>query len=377
MAVGFGSTAAGDTITFMGSNIPLRDCRIQALRGGSVHYLDGNGRRQQRSLDQVSALGFDGLAELDQAESALNAGDLEPGFNMLLVAMLKAQPGLQRLWLHVRLWQAHTNRGEHIQAAGHAAAVMSLSDDPHWRGLEPAANMNEPAFPAAKESLESLQSALKSVKNADLRASIDRMIRRVQPVHDRLARRYTGPPIPAGSTISGVSTHDLARLMDQARPVPAGHPATEAPAPRREDSPRDAAASRDDLAGSFTDPGSPQSLDALLGAKRWLDALAACERIAVDPGTDRELGHFLFQYGIALDGAGRAEDAAIMFARCAVLFPESPDASQSLIHIAIIYRDHHRQIEQARRLLQRAAEHAAAHGHDAAAMLAGELLGSP
>jgi tetratricopeptide (TPR) repeat protein len=120
---------------------------------------------------------------------------------------------------------------------------------------------------------------------------------------------------------------------------------------------------------------SPAAIDSLLSQSKWSEALAVCERVSDNPG-DRDLAHLLAQTGTALVHLDRAEDAAVAFARCAVLFPDTPDADQALIQLAIVYRDHYRKSDTARRLLQRAIDRATAQGHDSAALLARELLGS-
>src|SRR6185295_2548389 len=119
--------------------------------------------------DQVAALGFDGLPELDQAEAALAQQDTDTGVWSLLRALLKSQTDLQRLWIHVRLAHVHDGRGEYVQAARHVASVFMISEDVAWKSMRPASAVNQPTYAAAHEALETLQEAQGKVKSAELK----------------------------------------------------------------------------------------------------------------------------------------------------------------------------------------------------------------
>lgn len=370
------STAWSDTITFSGTGIAMRGCTIQAVQGGQVSYTDASGQRQRRPIEQVEALGFDGLPDLDLAEAALADQNLNDGEWALLRALLKADNDVQRLWIHARLSHVHDLRGEYVQAAGHAAEVFAISDDVTWKSLRPVSPVNAPGYAAAHEALDSLQAAAKRVKSAELQREIETMTRLVQGVHDKLSADYKGPPIARNSTVSGYPRETVlardrrpsdAELAVGATPQPTT--STTAPvAPVHAPTPVPLAQEADS-----SDPRSAGAIDRLLASGRGSDAAALCAEIEKNPG-ERDLGHFLFQYGKALTLAGRRGEAAIMFTRCAILFPDSADAGPSLIETATIYRDEFRKPETARRLLQLAIANAERDNQQAVAMLAREIL---
>jgi predicted Zn-dependent protease len=118
---------------------------------------------------------------------------------------------------------------------------------------------------------------------------------------------------------------------------------------------------------------SAEAIDALLAAGRSAEALAVCRRVAEHPG-NRSLSRFLHQYGRCLLAEEEPRDAAVMFTRCVVLYPSSPAATMSLIETAAIYIELFENPESARRLLQRAADSAAAQERDDLVAQAREAL---
>ena len=370
--------ASADTITFTGTGIALRGCKIVGVQGGQVAYSDPNGQRQRRPLEQVEALGFDGLPELDQAEAALSQQDVAGGLWPLLKAALRAQSDVQRIWVHARLAQVHDLRGEYVQAAGHAAEVFMLSDDVAWKSLRPVSSVNTPTYPAAHEAMDSLEAAARRVKSVELQREIETMTRLVQGVHARLAAEYKGPAIERGSTISGFSRELVASSDKQppegaaavAQPPASANPATTRSTTAAQPAPPPAATA------DSSDPRSPGAIDQLLAASKASDAVKVCEDIEKNPG-DRDLAHFLYQYGKALSQANRKADAAVMLTRCAILYPDADDAGAALIETALIYRDEFRRADVGRRLLEKVIADAQASGDErsAAATLARELLG--
>ncbi|MCH8316796.1 MAG: hypothetical protein IIA64_12565, partial [Planctomycetes bacterium] len=82
------------------------------------------------------------------------------------------------------------------------------------------------------------------------------------------------------------------------------------------------------------------------------------------------------QYGMALTDVGRERDAAVMFARCAVLFGGSSFAAPSLIETASIYQTVYRQPRTAQRLLERAIATATAQGQPEVLKRARRRLGT-
>jgi hypothetical protein len=80
--------------------------------------------------------------------------------------------------------------------------------------------------------------------------------------------------------------------------------------------------------------------------------------------SDQDLARLVHAYGAALAGGGRPADAAVMYSRCAILFPDSPYAAASLIETAVVYQQFYQRPETARRLFERGRGLAAALGKE-------------
>jgi len=382
---GFDSSVFADAITFTGSSISLRDCRIQALQGGQVFYTDSRGQRQRRAIEEVRAMAFDDLPALEAAEKTLGANDNPDGLIPLLGALLDSKTELHKQWVRYRLVRFHEGRGETVQAMSHAASIMGGSDDPSWKSIEPAAALNQAEFAAVKEAYDNVQAALRQTRHAELKATLERMSKKLQPLHDQLAREHTGPATVLGGTLSGISIQairsgeaeapksnavpEVPTQPERAPAKPQASPPTP-PAP-----PAQSTTPTKPPEAPTTDASSSQAIDSLLEKSRNADALARCEAVAKEPG-DRDLAHFLHQYGLALARNGKPDDAAVMFTRCAAIYPASEDACHCLIQLAIIHRDAFKQPDTARRLMELAQARAKEHNHAAAAMQAAELMPS-
>lgn len=363
------ASASADSITFVGSPIALRNCRVQSIQGGQLVFLNPSGQRQQRSLDDVNALSLEGLTTLDDAEKLIAAGDLEAGVRRLMQAALAVDSEMQRLWVHSRLARIHDARGQYVEAAGHAAIVFAMTDDPYWRKLEPVSEPRDASFAAASESLAVLQNASGGggVRSTSLKASVDRMVKIVRPMHDRLAADYTGPPIAPGSTISGIPKSELARSPSPSianSTPPSSTPKAKATPKQIAPSPKPPAPAAPSTAPPELEPvssaaahesKSPVAIEALLTQQQFAEALTVCQRLESNPG-DRDLAQFLWQFGRALAGTGKSRDTAIMLTRCGLLYPASAHAGPSLIDAAKIHRDAFADVPAATRLLQRALE---------------------
>jgi tetratricopeptide (TPR) repeat protein len=365
IALTLAAAAYPDTIIFSGTGVSLRGCTIQSIQGGQVLYLDASNARQRRPLNQVDALGFDGLPELDQAETAIAQEDFDTGVRALLRAMLAAQTDQQKLWLHARLARVHDLRGEYVQAAGHAAAVFLRSEDLYWKDLRPVSPVNQPSYPAAKEAFDNLQAAARKVKSGELKGETEVMLRTIRPIHEQLAQSWTGEAVAANSTFSGLTKEEILGEAERAT-----KPAETAPV--ASDSAKPPVAPPTARSGD-NGPQSPEAIENLLAAGRSAEALALCQQIEKDPGA-RDLARYLYQYGRALSQTGNKRDAAVMLTRCAILHPDSEDAGPALIETAIIYRAEFRKPEVGRRLLQRVLADAERDGRTTTAMLARELL---
>lgn len=379
LCLGFALTgsAHADSITLDGSSIPLRGCTIRAIQNGRVYFLDSRNRQQHRPLEEIEALGFDGLEQLDQAEAWIAEGLYANAIDHLLLAALRAQTTLQRLWVEQRLARVHNYQGEYVQAAGHAAAVFLIQDDPYWQRLSPRGEVNAPPYAAAKEAMDLLNRAGRKVTSSQLQRAVREMTRRIRPVHDRLAAAYQGPPIEPGTTISGILKSQIDKPPSEAAtPAAPDQPkGGEQPAPPRTVKPIKQTPPPALTPSRSADPDSAEAIDRMLTAVRPVDALAICERVAEAPG-DRDLSRFLYQYGMALAGVGRDRDGAVMFARCAVLFGGSSFAAPSLIETASIYQTVYRQPRTAQRLLERAVATATAQGQPEVVKRARRLLGT-
>lgn len=98
---------------------------------------------------------------------------------------------------------------------------------------------------------------------------------------------------------------------------------------------------------------APDAIEAMLVEQKFAEALEACTRALERPGR-RDLGQTCNQCGRALLGLNRPRDAAVMFARGAILYGDSAFTVPSLIELAIIYRDTFARPEVSHRLLNRA-----------------------
>lgn len=331
-----------DTITLRGTTIAV-PVTIERISAGRVFYQDHTGRSVYRPLDEIEHIHFADLPQLETASTALARDQYAQALPHLMHALLAAQTKPQRLWVHMQLVRTHDLLGEYIQACSHFAAIVQLEEHVYWRNIAPMSSLNEPAFAAAEEAILSLRRAQQSVTQAQLAPVIAQMIQNIEPVRQRLAARYTGPPIEIDSTISGIP---IATILSEQQGEDAGE-ADDAPP----------------VVQPIVQPVSPpqqmseqpaaNSIERLLAAEQWQEAIAACER-AARSASKREQATLLHQYGLALHGAGRPEDAAIAFTRCAILHSESSQATLSLIETAMIYRDVYDRHETAARLLARA-----------------------
>ena len=89
---------------------------------------------------------------------AMNPTAEAPAVDVIIPA-LDAERDIETLWLHARLARAHDVRRQWTEAAGHAAAVWLLDDDPAWASLEAAAGVN-PANVTYLEQVAVLQTAI-------------------------------------------------------------------------------------------------------------------------------------------------------------------------------------------------------------------------
>ncbi len=375
--------AAGDSITLDGSTIAMRNIELQQISSGRVFYTDVRGSRQRRSLNEVAALGFDDLPMLDEAEQALRDGQDDVAITAFLRAMHAADEDIERIWMHRRLAQIHDMRGEFVQSVGHAASAVALDPTLFWRPLlEPRSEPNAPSWPAVAESLARLQDARSAVRDQTLRTILDRLINQLRPVEWQAKQSYKGAAVSTDDTISGYLIADIEagkipglahgsgadtddqRVSDAVPPQmndtdsASGSDDADAASPPVIAEPKEAPKpTAESSAPAVFSPEAPERIDAMLTERRFADAVALCVRIAADPG-GRSIPEFLVQYGKALVGDDKPEDAAVMFTRAAVLYPSSPHGVVGLIETARIYRARYGKPAAARRLLETAVERA-------------------
>ncbi|MCA9295350.1 MAG: tetratricopeptide repeat protein, partial [Phycisphaerales bacterium] len=290
----FAATSFADVIWFRNSSIPLRDVRIENVEGAQVSYVDSNARRQSRAVHEIDALEFDVLPTLTTAEQYVRDNHVDAAIAMLLQTLVRTTERDQhRLWLHIRLAQLHARRGEYVESASHVASVYILNDHPGWSELEPTGAFDQPNPVAVTEALDRLRTAERTVRSASLRLSIRRMREHIEP-------SATGTPAAQrGQTFSGLTTGEIAHLDPRAMARP-GMP--EAPTRGPDVAPEDT---------------RPDTIAALLRAERFDEALSICERIAAAPD-QRGVGTFLLQFGEALEGVGRHDDAAMRYSQAAI-----------------------------------------------------------
>ena len=354
-------------------------CRIQIISGGRVFVQDKDGKLLEFSLAEIQSLQFDELPLLAEAEPLLSARRFADSIPLLLRAAVDAKTNAQRIWALAQLSKAHAAAGQYVEAAAHAASVYALDDSAHWESLEPKAP--DPATPqtvsftAAAEAMDRLQRARSAVSNIDLRASIDRMTVIIQPLYRKLADSHKGDPYRPNATMSGIPTAVIRGEQPASASTAAPAPAENAGTPPSSSPGSTAKRPSQPTRAAAPSPVSADEIDSLLASGDFAKATAACQAVARNPG-DRDLGHFLHQYGRSLLGSGQRDEAAVMFARCALLFAGSLPSEQSLIALANIYATDYRKPETARRLLNRAIDSATARGDSATVSAANSALDS-
>jgi len=358
----------------------IEDADIQAVRGGVFFYLDADGSLGRASVGDVVSIRFEGLHETAAAERYLDRGELVEALEKFQVALIDADSEPERLWIRARLAHVHDELGDYVEAAGHAAAVINIDPAPAWTHLRPETPFDpataEVSFYAAAEAHHHLIRAERRADDPEVRAMVESMMSRVRPVWERVQAASPDMRYRAGSTISGFLIRDIgterARKDRPERPVQVedgGRDGVTAP-PEDPQAPEEAPSSP---IGRDAGPDSPAAIQAMIDAGRHRQAVEICERLARDPG-ERDLAQFVYQYGLALAGAGRPEDAAVQFMRAALHFPGSRFAPLGLIETARVYRDVYEDEETARRLLQDAAARAEALDEPEIAQRARELL---
>lgn len=367
--------ALADVITAGGTR--LADIRVQTVRGGQVFFTDAGGDLKQVDAATISAIRFDGLVELDDAERFLSRGEVEDALDKLLAGYARATTEPQRMWLHARLATAHNLAGDYIEAASNLAALLELDPSPVWTRLVPTCGLNEPTFNSAAEAITNIDRARRKAAAPDgdvtVRETLDRLDAAIRPLFDRVQQDNAQRRYRAGSTVSGIPMRDLGkprpgrsgtgRVVTPPGATPPAPPLTRPGTTPPGDSPP----------ATPGDPDSAESIERLLAASKFDEALKACERAARNP-VDRDLGQLLVHRGLALNGLGRPMDAAVAFMQAVIHFPGGRAAARGLIETGLIYRDALKNPDVARRLFEEAARIAEQIGDAALAERARSLL---
>lgn len=378
--------ALADVITAGGTR--LADIRVQTVRGGQVFFTDAGGDLKQVDAATISAIRFDGLAELDDAERFLSRGEVENALDKLLASYARATTEPQRMWLHARLATAHNLAGDYIEAASNLAALLELDPSPVWTRLIPTCDLNEPTFNSAAEAITNIDRARRKAAapddDATVRETLDRLDAAIRPLFDRVQQENTQRRYRAGSTVSGIPMRDLGkprpgrsgtgRVVSPVTP-PGSSPARPGTPDRQGVNPPGTTPMPPGGTAPATppDPDSAEAIEQLLAASKFDEALKACDRVARHP-VDRDLGLLLVHRGLALNGLGRPMDAAVAFMQAVIHFPGGRAAARGLIETGIIYRDVLKNPDVARRLFEDAARIAEQIGDAALAERARSLL---
>ncbi len=343
-----------DSVTLLRSRVALKGCEIQAIQNAQVFYIDPAGNRQKRAVDEVWTISFDALPVLDEAEKAFADRDYETARRRLLEALMASNEPMHQLWLRHRLLRVHDVRNEFAEACACFAEIVVLDPDPSWARRVPRCEPAPTTYAAAKEAMDALARADRVVKVQAIQHVIDDLAAKLRPIFAELEKHYSGPPIAAGSTISGVLKSDIGKWTEPSAAPPTDSESAPDVAPPSSEKPAAAAANPTPApaAQAPPSPDSPQAIDLLLREQRYGEALALCERIAAH-FDQRDIPQFLYQYAEALRLSGKPRDAAVMYMRAAVLYPASPQAGPALIATALLYRDTFARPETARRLLER------------------------
>jgi len=399
------SIARADVVLLRGSAIALEGCEVQSVKGGVVSFIAPGGRRMQQPFDEVAAIAFDGLPELDNAEAAMLDEDLQRAIGWFVLALADARDDVQRQWVHVRLAKAHNAAGQYTSAAGHAAAVFALDDNPLWKRLAPTCAPDAPAYPAAEEAMHRLQAARRAVRSRELIGLIDELNRAVRTARDAAAEDWSGRRIAPGSTISGYAINELGALRaalaeSQGDQGPRGETVNASPAPAAAPAPGNMPASapgdvpQRDAPVSVSQPAEPAAVgEAGVGADADATAAAAAAheiesmladgryRLALDrcearlrQSSGEEAARLLAQSGRALRGLDRPREAAVALMRSALLHPDSPVAPDCLLQTAEIYLELDRNPGTAARLAEMARQGAERRRDDIIAARAKALL---
>lgn len=387
--------ADGDSILVRGGTIPLRDVEVTDIASGQVFYTVAGARRAWQRVEELEAIRFDGEPALAEAESLLAQGDVQAGEARLRDVLRLTRRDLVRVWVRLRLHGLAQARQDGAGEVEHLAALIALREDAWWRTLEPRPR---PGAGATATTIERARRALGVARERTRAPDVLRLLDRLRALLDALevlpdaptapspGPDAGGPPGAAERRVTAGASHSSA--PDSTGPHPSG-PAS-APASGGDRAAVDATAGRRDATATAAEraqvlppaeqrpdeagtpdappprgPATQETIDDLLRAGRFTEAIAACEAAVRAPGT-RDASRLLRQFAEALEGAGDRVRAVLMRLRVAVALESAAaaagadgartQAADAYARAAVLYGETFDDRAGAARLLRRALE---------------------
>lgn len=310
------------------SGIPLTGVVVRGVDGCEVQYTMA-GRINARSIDRI-VLHLVDVPALAKAEAQAAQGNLDEALRLLDEAAEQAKHPWHKTWIHYRRTRLLDAAGRYTQACYTWATLLLTGVEPCWAEAMPTS-------PPDRADPQTHAQALAQLHKA-----------RAGAVEGSIAAGLLETAIEALSKIDAAGAPQPPSDADGRADGPAG----DVPRESRGIKPRVAAA-----------PPLADEIDRMLDAGQAPAARREIEALVAEPGA-YPLDRLLFQYGRVLAMQSQARDAAVRFMQCAILFAQGPHAASSLFETARLYAGPFADAPTARRLLDRAANLAAAGGDD-------------
>jgi len=316
----------GDALLLEGSGVLLRDLEIREIAGGQVVYADVRGRVVWRDLDEVAALRFAELPDLERADRLRIAEQFEEARSVFRTMVGLSERKEANLWLHLNLARLARLERDDADLAIHIAELIRLQEDPWWRTLAPVQTVegrDESVMPAdprvAAAALERIDAALSGVRQPALRALLERL------------RAELAPAAAKAPPVGEVPVRPL-RTAPQARPVEM---------PAEPDPVRVHAPSVPQEVRSHPEESSPRVPEpARAGNAVHAEVYRPLSEIlpeAEASGSPRDRARALLRAGQMLVDQKRPRDAVLAFLRCGLAYAQTPEASRALLAAARLY----------------------------------------
>ncbi|MBX3373323.1 MAG: hypothetical protein KF817_05765 [Phycisphaeraceae bacterium] len=382
--------AEGDSILVRGGTIPLRDVEVTDIASGQVFYTVAGARRAWRRVEELEAIRFDGEPALAEAETLIAQGDVQAGEARLRDVLRVTRRDLVRVWVRLRLHGLARAQQDGAGEVEHLAALIALREDAWWRTLEPRPR---PGAGATATAIERARRTLGDARERARAPDVLRLLDRLRALLDALDVVPDAPAAPSPGPGAGGQPRAAERPVASGTPRPSAPDSSgRAPAPAavgdraardattgRRDAPATAtgrapvlppAEQRPDEAGTPDappprGPATQETIDDLLRAGRFTEAIAACEAAVRAPGA-RDAPRLLRQFAEALEGAGDRVRAVLMRLRVAVALESAAaaagadgahtQAADAYARAAVLYGETFDDRAGAARLLRRALE---------------------